>query len=476
MNSRHEGIRRALLGAAAALSSAAALWHATGLEPAWWLTWLAPWPVLAFALRAPVAAAAVASFAAWAGGGLDLWHYYRTTLGVPLPIVLTVIALPAAVFAAGVVLTRALARGGRPLLASLTLPAWWTAFEVAMAHLSPHGTFGSLAYSQLDCLPIVQVAAVCGGAGVSFLVLLLPSALAVVTLPVARARVLLTTAGLVSVALLFGAWRLRAAEASPTVLRVGLVAADETQPAPLSTAAGQKLVAGYAAASQALLEAGTDVVVLPETVVRAQASEAEALVAGLAAAKPERAATVVVGIDLQDQDGEQNVALALAPGAATPFRYAKRHLLPFFESRYRPGTGPVLVPVRSVPAGLAICKDLDFPPLGREYARRGAGLLLVPAWDFGVDGWLHSRMAVLRGVESGFAVARSARGGRLTVSDDRGRLVAETTSGSAPVASLRASVRVGSPGTLYARLGDWLGWLACGLLAYAVREGARLRS
>ena len=50
-------------------------------------------------------------------------------------------------------------------------------------------------------------------------------------------------------------------------------------------------------------------------------------------------------------------------------------------------------------SSVAICKDLDYPPLGRAYARAEVGLLLVPAWDFQNDGWLHSRMAVMRGVE-----------------------------------------------------------------------------
>lgn len=147
MVASRQGVRRTALGAAAALSSAAALWQATGLEPTWWLMWLAPWPVLAFALRAPVAAAAVASFAAWAGGGLTLWQYYRGTLGAPLPIVLLAIALPATAFAGCVLLARALARRGRPLLATLALPAGWTAFEHLSSRLSPHGTFGSLAYT-----------------------------------------------------------------------------------------------------------------------------------------------------------------------------------------------------------------------------------------------------------------------------------------------------------------------------------------
>ena len=53
-------------------------------------------------------------------------------------------------------------------------------------------------------------------------------------------------------------------------------------------------------------------------------------------------------------------------------------------------------------------------------------MLLAPAWDFDNDGWLHSRMAVVRGVESGLALARIARGGLATVSDAYGRVIAET--------------------------------------------------
>jgi hypothetical protein len=33
---------------------------------------------------------------------------------------------------------------------------------------------------------------------------------------------------------------------------------------------------------------------------------------------------------------------------------------------------------------------MDFPKLSREYAGEGANLLLVPAWDFNLDRWLHA--------------------------------------------------------------------------------------
>jgi apolipoprotein N-acyltransferase len=102
--------------------------------------------------------------------------------------------------------------------------------------------------------------------------------------------------------------------------------------------------------------------------------------------------------------------------------------------------------------------------LSRQYGKDGTGLMLVPAWDFGDDDWLHDRMAVMRGVESGFSIARAAKEGLLTVSDDRGRVLAEQKSSSAPFATLIANVPVRHDTTLYARLGDWFAWLNVGLL------------
>jgi apolipoprotein N-acyltransferase len=472
--SRPERARTAAVGVAATLASATALWHATGLAPFWWLAWFATWPVLAFALQAGARAAAIAAFVAWVGGGLNLWHYYRETLGVPLPIVLLATALPAIAFSGCTLLARALVARGRPLLATLALPAAWTSFEHALARLSPHGTFGSLAYTQLDFLPIVQLAAVCGTAGIAFLLLLVPSALAVVTLPAAaaaRRRITLVAATLALVALGYGTWRLQDDEPGRTSLRVGLVAADRPeQPLPASGEQASELLARYRTAVATLTAAGADVIVLPETVFQASTADAHAQVVRLAGPRGERAPVVVVGVDRQGP-AEENAAFVANPDG-TLAQYAKRHLLLPPEARYHPGEGLALVPVRSVLAGVAICKDLDFPQLGRDYARRGAALLLVPAWDFGVDGRLHSRMAVLRGVEGGFAVARAARSGRLTLSDDRGRLQADSGSATAPVSSVLAAVSVGRPGTVHSALGDWFSWLCCALLVAAVVRAA----
>ncbi len=90
-------------------------------------------------------------------------------------------------------------------------------------------------------------------------------------------------------------------------------------------------------------------------------------------------------------------------------------------------------------------------------------LLAVPAWDFVVDGRLHFRMALARGIENGFAMVRAAEQGLLTVTDGYGRTIASKASGSE--ALLVADVIPGPGATFYTRTGDWCGWLALGLAA-----------
>ncbi|MFI6828831.1 hypothetical protein ACIBG5_17130 [Kribbella sp. NPDC050241] len=79
----------------------------------------------------------------------------------------------------------------------------------------------------------------------------------------------------------------------------------------------------------------------------------------------------------------------------------EHHLIPGIEP-YTPGDH--LAVFNSW--GLLICKDVDFPALSRSYGKEDVGLLLVSALDFENDGWLHSRMALLRGIENGIPMAR----------------------------------------------------------------------
>src|SRR6266576_1760603 len=82
------------------------------------------------------------------------------------------------VFGLGVLFVRGFIRRGSLLLASLALPVYWVAYEYLTAIASPHSTWGNLAYTQMNCLPVIQVAAITGLWGISFIVFLFGGAAA----------------------------------------------------------------------------------------------------------------------------------------------------------------------------------------------------------------------------------------------------------------------------------------------------------
>lgn len=456
-----------LIAAAIAIAASAALWWlGTAVEPRWWAAWLAPGPVLALAMRTNARTAALAAALSWAIGGLNHWSYLAT---VHVPVVVRVLAdaFPALVFAFAALLAHVLARRGFALAATFALPASWTAAEYANAATSPHGTAFALAYSQMDALPVIQTAALCGAWGIGFLVLLPASAAAVAMAPAtsraSRWVVAASAVAVVAIAIGFGSWRVHAAGSEPTTnVRIGLASIQARRNIPLGSPEGQRLQARYLAIADRLADRGAQIVVLPETAFAASGTERQ----GFADFARARHAAIDVGIDDRHEAGvERNVSALFRPGLVAPDVYAKRHLIPFLEDRYTPGTDPV-VSGGQPRMGLAVCKDMDFPATGRELADRDAHLLLVPAWDFEVDAWLHSRMAVLRGVESGLAIARSARDGSLTLSDDRGRVVAEAHAiGADSEASVVGTLSVRETRTLYARWGDWFAWVAIAVAA-----------
>lgn len=462
------------LGLSAVALSALGWWFGSGLQPVWWLTWLAPLPVLLLAAHVRPRFGAMAAFAAYAVGGMNQWNYLHGYIGLPWTTIVPAIAGPALTLTLCTLLFRRLLVRGRPTAAVLAMPALWVAIEYVNTQLSPHGTFGSISYSQMDALPILQLAALTGNWGISFLLLLLPAALALQLAPGvakrARIRIATITAVLLLAAIGYGSWRLQAPATSS--LRIGLVSLEKPIRPALHDAQGQALQARYVEAIDRLASAGARIVLIPET----SFATTDSTIPAFAAAAQRDGVVVDAGIDFKgDPQAERNMVMVFQPGVAAPVRYNKHHLIPGFENHYTPGEHYRML--GGTPrVGLAICKDMDFHDIGHAYARRDAQLLLVPAWDFRIDGWLHSRMAIMRGVESGFALARAARSGRLTLSDDRGRVVAEASSEQHD-AELVGELPLRQTHTLYGRCGNWFVWLDLAallvLLALAVRPPFR---
>lgn len=461
-------------GAAAAAATAVLVYFGNGLDPVWPLMWLAPVPVLVFALRSSALRAGAAAFVAMLAGCLNFWGYFRVLQAPPVAWAVS-FGLEALVFAAAVLLMRSLARRGSLWSAWVALPAVWVTFEFARNRwLWPHGSAASLGYSQLRFLPFLQLASLTGPWGMSFVLLLFAAGVALgISLRGAERgraiRVLSATAAIVAAVLVFGAVRLEGRQPGPMV-KVGLVASDAGRnwlPADPGTPAEQ-LFREYAERAQGLYARGAQAVVIPENLgvlTKSDAAQVDAIFQPVV----DRAGTMLIA-GINDQTGSAAWNEARVYEAGAPVRaYHKHHLLPPFEDRFTPGDARLAFNGVGAAAsdrwGTEICKDMDFTEPALGYGRAGVGLMLVPGWDFTVDAFWHGHIAVMRAVEDGFSLARTAKHSTMFVADDRGRVIAEMPSGAAPFATLLAEVPAGHEETLFQMWGDWFGWLSMVLCA-----------
>jgi apolipoprotein N-acyltransferase len=454
--------------ALAVIASSIALYFGTGLQPIWWLAWIAPIPLLLLASRASLKSTFAVALLAWTIGNLNEWNYLHKVIEIPLIPTLLITVLPGVIFAADVLLYRRFLQTSI-WRAALIFPSFWVCYEFLSESFSPHSTAGNISYSQMHFLPILQLASITGIWGITFCMFLFASTVSVLVSGNAKQSKLklVITAGLVfAIVLGFGVRRLHSTPSAENTVEVGLLASDLRQNILTEHHADTiRLMHDYAAEAEKLAAQGAKVVIIPEKIAVVLDTDLPEIDPLFTAIAVKSGASVIVGVIHSTPAAKWNEARLYFPDA-TLRTYDKHHMLPSFESNLKPGTDRVEWQEPSGKWGVTICKDMDFPRLSREYGNDGIGLLLVPAWDFDIDGWQHGSMAILRGVESGFSIARSPKQGILAVTDDRGRILAEqVTSVSVPFTSLVAAVPVHHDNTLYARFGDWFGYTNIGLLS-----------
>lgn len=450
-----------MIALACALLSAVAFYFSSGLGTQWWLLWIAPVPVLWLAYgESKPWVALLACWAACALGALNLLRAYAGLL--PFPVLAFWPIVPGLLFALAAIGSRQALRTLGPIPAVLAFASLWTASDLLISLFSSAGSIGSPATAEAGAPMLVQSAALVGFCGVTFLIGAVAAGIAL-ALRTRSASPLILAAALFAANAAYGYWRMSGPAAAGE--RVALIDSNDTVGPHQKPDPGAELTAvdAYAARIEQLRGRHVQLIVLPENISRIDPPSLGTAQARLAAAANATGATVVAGFAALVDGAPRNVAWAFRPGAAAPTTYEKRHLVPVLESSvFKPGTGPVVLPDGTA---LEICLDMDYQRmLRRDERATRPRLLAVPAWDFGADAWFHARDAVLRSVENGVPMARSARDGLLTLNDRFGRIAARsaTVGGfTTLVGELPLDGRGGA--TLYDRIGDVFGWLCLAL-------------
>jgi apolipoprotein N-acyltransferase len=281
-----------------------------------------------------------------------------------------------------------------------------------------------------------------------------------------------------------GAWRLGAiarTDAAAPALRVGAVQANA---APLEKRERpEQLHRTHLALTRELLAQGAlDLVVWPETVISRGIAGPFPLAGDLI--RGDAHTPLLFGAaSVRTEDGARrifNSALLVERDGTIRAGYDKRLLVPFAEwapaplARFFPnaqrfGAARELraVALDGVPIATPICYEAALPGYVREVVRETRAQWIAMLAN---DGWfgdsalphIHLAVARMRAIENGRWVLRSTNSGISALIDPAGRLVARM-----PLlerALLRGELRPRTEQTLYARLGDWPGWIAAVLL------------
>jgi apolipoprotein N-acyltransferase len=442
----------------AALLSGVLLYLSLGLNDMWFLTGFALVPILWLAYaNVPTWQLTVAAVSAWLAGQIYAFQCY----GSVSPLLILSGLLPLTVlFPLALIFARLAQRRASAFALLFAFPACWTALEYLYSLVAPNGSYGSLAYSQMSAPLLIQSASLLGMYSITFLICLFANTVAMALHASLRSSSLLALGiGICALDIAFGFIRLSRPQSSAVTVGAfvdesAMLTAhrDDTLDSAVNVSAA------YASAIRQAAAQGAKFAVTPEGGIVTRHESRAAILAPLSAVAQRTGVQIIAGI--YERAPPADLAFALQADSA-PRSYAKRHLVPFLETELTPGRSSGWL---GDGRAMEICKDMDFPRTILGDAKYDIRLMGVPAGDFGKDAWLHARMAIMRGVEHGFAIVRAANEGLLTVSDAEGRLIAQKSAASSGMTALIAAVPLGPGATLYTRIGDTFAWCVISLV------------
>lgn len=389
----------------------------------------------------------------------------------------------------------------------LLVPAWWVALEAFRGDGYWGFPWGQLGYTQWNFPPLLQVTALTGVAGLSFLIVLANYALFRLALCRLLDNRVLGIA--LAVIVLLGAAVVAGGNAIPEKRLPATDRIDLIQPNfPAVLGWGERQAQYLQTLGQMTRQAHDHrprLVIWPETVIPVPVEQGPDGTLtdfyGPALAAMSRAAPLLLGRALTGPDGRDYNCALLVDGDTRAVAGGKIHLVPFGEtlpglhdfawlesfgrsvgiSDFAPVARKAPFPFAGGRLGLLICFEATFGELTRALVRDGATLLVNITNDI----WSgsptaheqHFAMSVLRAAENRRYLVRGGNSGVSAVVDPFGRVLVRTPVMQSAILTENVVLdAAGLPLTLYTRWGDWFA-RGCGAVSALVLVwlGARQR-
>ena len=357
-------------------------------------------------------------------------------------------------------------RFGSTAWLTLIFPIANTAMDFFSASGSPFGTFGAMAYSQRDFLPVMQIASVTGLWGITFVMSWFAS-LVNHFWDKKPTRLSWTLAGALALILVLSIGRIlipaqpeETAQVAGFSLPAGKLHETLNQLSAGNDTAVASLHADELDQIRALADEGANIVVLQEGAGMGTSEQVANLIADASAIAKEKNIYIVLPVfDLGKQPAENKVHI-IDPRGEIVLTHVKYGGNDFEGSLKGDGTlQTVDTPYGRLSA--VICWDADFPNVIKQAGAQGVDLLFIPANDWLEVKDIHAGMAAFRAVENGLTIFRQTGEGVSLVADAYGREInrvdtfTETLSGFTGIQKVQTPL--GSVGTLYPSVGDALG-------------------
>lgn len=195
----------------------------------WYCMWLAPAPLLLSVYRIQKWwLAYIVAYIAYAIGRLSWYGYISAVVnaGFALQLVLTLPLL----FAFLIIIVRVIVRKTNAWMSVFAYPVFITLSEFIMLYTSKDGSASSIAYTQMNCLPLIQIASATGLLGITFFISFIPSVIASAFYFYPDKQklrpMMITTSVLLVIVFVFGSTRLISNQSSSTI-KAGIISLDE---------------------------------------------------------------------------------------------------------------------------------------------------------------------------------------------------------------------------------------------------------
>lgn len=372
-------------------------------------------------------------------------------------------------------------------------PAVWTTMEFLRGIVLGGFPWIPLGNTMVTLLPIAQLASIVGVFGLSMFVVALNAGFAIAAISGGRQRLIAIAVpiALIVTVSVWGGLRLSANVLTQgTPITVGLIQGNIAQTDKWNPARAGMILERYLQLSRQAVEKGARFIVWPEasTPFYLEDDIRGNQVRGLVR---ELGVPLLVGSD-QMEDGDPplnyNAAFMLDPAGATAAVYRKIHLVPFGEyvplqrllffvgplveavSAFTPGTRVTMLPVEGHMVSTAICYEVTYPALARDAVREGSEMLTTvtnDAW-YGESSapFQHFEMAMMRAIEQGRYLIRSANTGISGIVDPYGRVLIKTE--LFETAAVVGEARFVQEKTVYARIGDLAAHLGAAITALSL--------